>query len=102
MNAATAAAPTMKDIEDAALAVHRHVRQAVDHAQAGDYRRAHAEAEQAQGAARRFKELLGAAAAPPDPKDSRGVSTTSAATAGHAGQAHPCPTAFPTGNPQRP
>jgi hypothetical protein len=59
---ATATKPAMKQIEDAALAVHRHVHQATGHAQAGDYRRAHAEAEQAQGAARRLKELLGATA----------------------------------------
>ena len=50
---------TAKEIEDAALEVHRHVRQAADHASAGNYRRAHAEAEQAQGAARHLKELLG-------------------------------------------
>lgn len=62
MNAITGP-PTAKQIEDAALEVHRHVRQAVDHAEAGDYRKAHAEAEQAQGAARRLKELLGAASA---------------------------------------
>lgn len=64
MNAATAK-PAMKQIEDTAQEVHFHVRQAVDHAQAGDYRRAHAEAERAQGAARRLKELLGAAAGKP-------------------------------------
>ncbi len=40
----------MKEIEDAALEVHRHVREAVNHAEAGNLRKAHAEAEQAQGA----------------------------------------------------
>ena len=59
MNAAVSTPPTMKDIEDAAQEVHFHVRQAVDHAQAGDYRRAHAEAEAAQGLCRKLKELFG-------------------------------------------
>ncbi len=59
MNATDVGPPTAKEVEDAALAVHRHVRQAADHDNAGDYRRAHTEAEQAQGAARRLKELLG-------------------------------------------
>ena len=63
---AAAARPTAKQVEDAAEKVHVHVRQAVDHASAGNYRKAHAEAERAQGAARRLKELLGAAAAQPD------------------------------------
>ena len=56
----------MKQIEDAAEEVHRHVHRAAGHAGDGDYPRAHAEAEQAQGAARRLKELLGTAAAQPD------------------------------------
>lgn len=51
--------PTAKQIEDAAATICRHVRQAADHAALGDWRRAHAEAEAAQGAARKFKELLG-------------------------------------------
>ena len=55
--------PAIKQIEDAAEEVHRHVRRAVDHAGLGDYHRAHAEAEQAQGAARRLKELLTPASA---------------------------------------
>ena len=59
MNATDVRPPTAKDIEDAALAVHSHVRKAADHAALGDYRKAHAEAQQAQGAARRLKELLG-------------------------------------------
>jgi hypothetical protein len=53
--------PTPKQIEDATTQVQRHVLQAVDHATVGNWRRAHAEAEQAQGAARRLKELLGLA-----------------------------------------
>ena len=55
---------TIKQVEDAAAEVHRHVHGAANYATSGDYRRAHAEAERAQGAARRLKELLGAAAAP--------------------------------------
>lgn len=46
--------PTTKQIEDAAAQVQRHLLQAVDHATAGNYRRAHAEAEAAQGAARKL------------------------------------------------
>jgi len=56
--------PTAKQIEDAAAQVQRHTLQAVDHAQAGDYRRAHASAEAAQGSVRRLKEMLGAASRP--------------------------------------
>ncbi len=67
MNAAGAAAPTMRQIEDAALAVHRHVRQATDLARAGDYRTAHAAAEAAQGAARKLKEMLGSVPAEASP-----------------------------------
>ena len=63
MNAAISTPPTVKEIEEAAMKVHAHVRQAVDHAQAGDYRRAHAGAERAQGAARKLKELLAATSA---------------------------------------
>jgi hypothetical protein len=59
--------PTAKQVEDAAAQIQRHALQAVDHAQAGDWRRAHASAEQAQGCARRLKELLGAASAAPSP-----------------------------------
>jgi hypothetical protein len=55
--------PAMKRIEDAAAEVHRRVHLATAHASVGDYRRAHAEAEQAQGAARRLKELLTPASA---------------------------------------
>jgi hypothetical protein len=51
--------PAAKQIEDLAAEVHHHVRQAADHATLGNYRRAHAEAEAAQGAARKLKELLG-------------------------------------------
>ena len=58
--------PTARQIEAAAEEVHVHVRQAADHASAGNYRKARAEAERAQGAARRLKELLGAAAAQPE------------------------------------
>jgi hypothetical protein len=57
--------PTAKQIEDAAAQVQRHVLQAANHAAAGDYRRAHAEAEAAQGAARKLKELLGGAGVHP-------------------------------------
>lgn len=57
---------TIKQIEDAAAEINRHVHQAASLALAGDYRRAHAEAEAAQGAARKLKELLGSAAAQPD------------------------------------
>jgi hypothetical protein len=64
-------AATMKQFEDQAAEVHAHVRQAVDHATAGDYRRADAKAEAAQGAARHLKELLGAAAAQPETGISR-------------------------------
>lgn len=72
MDAAVSTPPTVKEIEEAAMKVHAHVRQAVDHAQAGDYRRAHAEAEQAQGAARRLKELLAqSGAAQPDRQPDR-------------------------------
>jgi hypothetical protein len=56
---AAAARPTAKQAEDAAEKVHVHVRQAASLALAGDWRRAHAEAEAAQGAARKFKEILG-------------------------------------------
>jgi hypothetical protein len=59
MNATGTRPPTLQQIQDAAALVQRHVLQAVNHAEAGDYRRAHAEAERAQGTARRFKELLG-------------------------------------------
>jgi hypothetical protein len=63
--------PTAKQVEDAAAQVQRHVLQAVDHAQAGDYRKAHAAAEAAQGSARRLKELLGAAMPQPETRISR-------------------------------
>lgn len=67
MNATDVRPPTAKEVEDAAEAVHVRVRQAADHATLGDYRKAHAEAEQAQGAARRLKELLApSAVVPPD------------------------------------
>ena len=56
----------LKQVEDVAAKVHLHVHQAAAYASTGDYRRAHGEAEAAQGAARKLKELLGAAAAPPD------------------------------------
>ncbi len=56
----------IQQIENAAAEVHRHVHGAANYATSGDYHRAHAEAEQAQGAARRLKELLGAAAALPE------------------------------------
>jgi hypothetical protein len=59
VNTTAAGRPTAKQIEDQAAEVHRRVRQAVDHASAGDWRRAHAEAEAAQGACRRLKELVG-------------------------------------------
>ena len=62
MNTAATGPPSAKQIEDLAAEVHARVRQATDHAGAGDYRRAHAEAEQAQGAARRLKELIGSQA----------------------------------------
>ena len=71
MNTTSTRPPTFQEIEAAAAQVQRHALQAVDHAQAGDYRRAHAEAEAAQGAARRLKELLGAAAAQPETRISR-------------------------------
>ena len=54
----------IKEIEDAATEVHRHVHQAASLALAGDYHRAHAEAEAAQGLCRKLKELLGAARTP--------------------------------------
>jgi hypothetical protein len=63
VTAADTRPPTAKQIEDAAEAVHSRVRRAVDFASLGDRRRAHAEAEQAQGAARRLKELLTPASA---------------------------------------
>jgi hypothetical protein len=63
MNATSTRPPTLQEIE-AAAQVQRHAIQAVDHAQLGDYRKAHAAAEAAQGAARRLKEMLGAAAQP--------------------------------------
>jgi hypothetical protein len=67
-----AARLSAKQVEDAAAKVHVHVRQAVDLASLGDYRRAHTEAEQAQGAARVLKELLGTrrGAALPSPRTS--------------------------------
>lgn len=74
MNAAGTRPPTLQEIQDAAVQVQRHILQAVNHAEAGDYRRAHAEAERAQGTARRFKELLGQgrrASAPPGSPPSR-------------------------------
>jgi hypothetical protein len=55
--------PVIKQIEDAAAEVHRHVHRAAGYASDGDYPLAHAEAEQAQGAARRLKELLTPASA---------------------------------------
>jgi hypothetical protein len=55
--------PGLKQIEDAALEVQTRARQAADHAGAGDWRKAHAAAEQAQGACRVLKEMLGAARA---------------------------------------
>ena len=58
MNATSTRPPTLQEIETAVARVQRHTLQAVDHAAAGDYHKAHA-AEQAQGAARRLKELLG-------------------------------------------
>ena len=61
MNANATTPPTAKEIEDLALAVYHHIRQAVDHASVGNYRKAHAEAEKAQGGARKLKELLGPA-----------------------------------------
>jgi hypothetical protein len=61
VNTTGARPPTAKQIEDAARDVHSYVRQAADHATAGDWHRAHGVAEQAQGAARHLKELLGAA-----------------------------------------
>jgi hypothetical protein len=70
MNAACTRPPTLQEIE-AAAQVQRHVLQAADHATAGDYRRAHAAAEAAQGGARRLKELLGAALQTKEPKDSQ-------------------------------
>lgn len=60
----TTTRPALKQVEDAAAQVQRHVLQAVDRAAAGDYRRAHAVAERAQGTARRLKELRGAARTP--------------------------------------
>lgn len=65
MNDTAARPPTAKQIEDAALEVNLHVRQAADHATLGNWRRAHAEAEAAQGAARKLKELLRPAALHP-------------------------------------
>lgn len=59
----TTTPPALKQVEDAAAQVQRHILQAVDHAAAGDWRKAHAAAERAQGGARRLKELLGAARA---------------------------------------
>jgi hypothetical protein len=59
----TARRPTAKQIEDLAAEVHHHARQAADHASVGNYRKAHAEAETAQGLARRLKELLGSSLA---------------------------------------
>ena len=59
MNAASTRPPTLQEIEAAAAQVQRHAIQAVDHATAGNWRKAHAEAEAAQCAARRLKELLG-------------------------------------------
>jgi hypothetical protein len=56
---------TTKRIEDAEAEVHRHARQAGAYAITGDYRRARAEAEAAQGAARQLKEMLGALTRPP-------------------------------------
>jgi hypothetical protein len=70
----TATRPTLKQVEDAATQVQRHTLQAVDLAGAGNWRKAHAAAEAAQGAARRLKELLGAAAQPqatPEPLSRR-------------------------------
>jgi len=64
MNATSTRPPTLQEIEAAAAQVQRHALRAVDHAQLGDYRKAHAAAEAAQGAARRLKEMLGAAAQP--------------------------------------
>jgi ribosomal protein L13E len=49
----------VKQIEDQAAEINRHVHQAASLAIAGDLRRAHAEAETAQGLCRRLKELLG-------------------------------------------
>lgn len=61
----------MHKIEAAAAQVQRHALQAVDHATAGNWRRAHAEAEAAQGCARRLKEILGGAVAQPQTRISR-------------------------------
>lgn len=55
-----------KQIEAAAEEIHRHVHGAANYATSGDFHRAHGEAERAQGAARRFKELLGTLATGPD------------------------------------
>jgi hypothetical protein len=59
---------TVKQIEDQAAEINRRVHQAASLALAGDYPRAHAEAETAQGLCRQLKELLGQgarASAPP-------------------------------------
>jgi hypothetical protein len=56
----TPAAPaSITDIEAAAEQAHHHLRHAEDHATAGNWRKAHAEAEAAQGLCRRLKEMLG-------------------------------------------
>ena len=68
MNATSTRPPTLQEIEDAALEVNRRVRQAVDHATAGDLRRARAEIETAQGLCRRLKERLGLALAAGEPR----------------------------------
>jgi hypothetical protein len=59
VNATSTRPPTLQEIEAAAAQVQRHALQAAGHAGAGDYRRAHAEAEAAQGLCRRLKEMLG-------------------------------------------
>ena len=101
MNDTATRPPTAKQIEDAAAEIHRHVHRAADLASAGNYRKAHAEAERAQGAARRLKELLGAAATQPDETATSKNSAPNPRGAAERKSSRP-PTPPPPAPPRRP